>query len=251
MLEQLQEGTYVIINGVLHTLTALNNIKDLEVEARKEVEAKVKSEMSSEQLVRELGRAGEFFMENNWRYHFVGGDAKKLVMVSPFEGGIMEHKRDGREFKVYIPNGWVGLEMQFSSFPAMTSFWRVLPRKSNETMKEAFTEKQSLFRDVHPHTFTDGKLCGGMNPPTSFDINLVVQMIKDIVVGSKKEKGTSIWDYNADSPAQDINLCTYGKMGYDMHMKGRTDDEIWNEILKAKQDDKDMSEYIDEGERDE
>ena len=246
VLQEMKDGKLVIIEGIVHTLTPLNNIQDLEDEARKEVEAKVRSEMASEQLIRELGRAGEFFTENNWRYYFIGGDTKHIFLAAPFEGGVMTHKKGKREFKVYVPNGWLGLDMTLTNFPNIESNWRIVPRITTATLRGMYNEQKSTFAKVHPHCFNDGRLCGGMNPPHKFELNTVVQMIKDCIIGSKKEEGTSVWDYNELSPATNIGSCTYGKMAYILHKEGKNDDEVWGSIMKAKIEKKNMSEYTEE-----
>lgn len=243
MFEELYNGKFVIIDGVIHTLTPLNNIKDIENDAKKEAEAIVKGEMSSEQLIRELGRAGEFFTENGWRYYFADKkEMKHLIMAAPFKGGIMEHKVNEREYKLYIPSGWLAMEIFIGEFPMMSADWRIVPRITTDTLRDCFNKYKSSFYEVHPHCFEDGRLCGGMAIETRFDINLIVQRIKDCIVGSKKEKGTSVWDYNPDSPATSISRCAYGKFSYELH-KEKTDDEIWKEIIKGKIEKRDMKKY--------
>ena len=248
MFEELKDGKFVLINGVIHTLTPLNSIEDIEDEAKKAVELKVRSEMASEQLIRELGRAGEFFLENGWKYHFVNGTAH-FILAAPFEGGVMEHKDGAREFQLYIPNGYMALDMSFNEFPNMNSQFRIMPKISNESLKETFAKYSQTFRAVHPHCFAEGTLCSGMNSPHIFDINIVVQMLKDCIAGSAKKEGTSVWDYNPNSPATNIAQCTYGKMAFKLHSEGKSDDQIWEEIIKAKPTKKDMREYIETGEQ--
>lgn len=247
MFEELQNGKFVIIDGVIHTLTPLNNIKDIEDGAKREAEALIRSEMSSEQLIRELGRAGEFFTENGWRYYFVDKKSMKhLILAAPFIGGEMGYKSNERKYTIYVPNGWLAMDITINQFPDMTGDWRIIPRITTEAMRDCFDGYQSTFRKVHPHCFEDGRLCGGMEIEPKFDINLVVQRIKDCILGSKKETGTSIWDYNNDSPAVDIAECVYGRMALEMHKQKKTDDEIWREIIKAKTENRKMDKYREE-----
>lgn len=244
VLKELKDSNFVILQGVVHTLTPLNRIQDLEESAKEEIELKLRAEMESEMLVRELGRAGEFFLENGWKYFFLENN-KKLILAAPFDSGTMIHP-DNEDEKVYIPKGWAALDINVEDFPNISGQWRLIPRLKKFTLRETFEKHPNTFYKLHPHCFDHGGLCGGMNPPNRFNIDIVVQILKNIIFGSKKEEGTSVWDYNPASPACAIESCVKGKIAKVLHKNGKTDEEVWREIIRLKIEGIDLNEYLEE-----
>lgn len=230
VLKDLKEGKFVIENGVVSILTPLTTTEAIEKEMMKESEKTLKVEQSEELLAREMGKAIEFLTANNWKISFLKD--KQLLIGAPFEGGVMKGKK-GKEYKYYIPKGYLIMRFYYDKFPSLNGKVFVLPNLKNKSLREIFEKSKirGMFFRVHPHCLSDdGSLCAGISTPYKFDIDKIISLIKACIYGSKKKEGTSIWDYNPHGEITEITKCVKGKKAYELYKKGHSDDEIWTKI---------------------
>lgn len=235
VLKDLKEGKFMVENGIVSTLTPLTTVETIEKEVRKEIEQRLSSGQSKELLARELGRAVEFLTANNWKVTFLDNDI--LLVGAIFPGKIMKgtarYGRRTKTYTIYIPKGYLVMEIHYESFPRIGGRILVLPYIEGKSLKDIHQtyNLRGLFYRLHPHcTDEGGDLCAGIDIPFTFDIDKIITTIKSCIHGSKKEKGTSIWDYNKDSPASPIQECDRGFNAYKLHKKKLSDDEIWKRI---------------------
>ena len=242
VLNELYNGKFVVQNGVVSTLTPLTTIEKIEKEIRKEIEANLTKNSGKEAILKLLGSAIEYFTENGWKIHFINEspDELKLLIGCQFNGGVMKgNSREAEKnnkpsiFEVYIPSGYLCMYINVYDFPNIGCLVKLLPRYNNLTLKELYSEHSNVYHTIHPHCFgsRNGDLCCGLILPTKFDIDLIVSQIKACVYGSKIKLGTSIWDYNRDSPACDIMDCITGQKAFEWHKVGLSDEEIWKKLL--------------------
>ena len=242
VLQDLKEGKFYVQDGVIYTLTPLTKIEKVEEELRKEIEVSMFKSSSKETLLKLLGSAIEYFTERGWKICILNEkpDNLHLVIAAPFNSGIIKGK--GREdagdknktFQVYIPKGFLGFEILMSEFPKiMGRKTLLLPNISGISFRELCQNEKyrRAYRMVHPHILSENRLCDGLGSITKFDINVIVTHIEACINGSKIEK-TSLFDYNIISPATRIEDCVWGHTSYNMNKDGKTDDEIWKELIK-------------------
>jgi len=156
-------------------------------------------------------------------------------------GKVMQHEVKTRNdtgteknemIKLYIPAGILtGYFVINNNKKYQKKEIRLLPLK-NKRFKKIIEEDNMIcgFRRTHPHVFNDGRLCAGISFKENFDINNVINVIESCVRGY--DKGTSIYDYNPNSPATHIEQCDRGIYAYKLMKEGKTDEEIWSEITK-------------------
>lgn len=243
VLDELNNGKFFIQDGIIYTLTPLTKIEKIEEEFKKEVESKVMKSTTKEAVLKTLGSAVEYFTENGWKISFIKDEPAlfKFVIAAPFKGGEMvglgEEYGDGnrhKKCKIYIPSGYLGMEIEIRNFPHMTRRVLLFPNIKNKSLRELRDDKyEDIYEGIHPHIVeVNNTLCNGLPDINKFNLDMIVSQIESCINGSKSHKGTSIWDYNRDSPASDINDCENGKLALELHEKGKTDDEIWKEVIK-------------------
>lgn len=250
ILEGLKNGRYFVEEGIVSTLTPFTKIDDIEEELRKEIEDRMKGEINKEIVVREFGRVIGFITENNWKVFYPDKKAETVVIAAPFNGGEMVNRvistqidEETKEKKtievvkdrVYIPSGYLTIHLRIGNFPSITSStYRIIPNLRGRTVEDVYnSEEGELFLEIHPHT--DGLyLCSGLTQPSKFDIDYIIELLRAGILGSKKEKGSSIWDYNATSPLRNMETCKYGALALQLFEKGLSDQEIWNRIIEAR-----------------
>lgn len=241
MIKEMKERKLFINEGVVYNLNPLTSVDKIITEIEKEVRDNLVKDDKDGRYLIELGRAVEFFTENDWKV-IVNGNI--VSICRKFEGRNCIRKRKIKDIKtkeeniindsIYIPSGWMCLQInkQFN-FQNV----QMLPNSSLKGVRELLIDKKPeeshfSFRSLHPHAFENGGLCHGLSYSQFKGIDEVINVIKGLIYGS--EKGTSIWDYNPSSPSVNIENCIKGKYAFRLHQESKTDEIIWEGIMNKK-----------------
>lgn len=240
VMDDLKEGKFVIEDGVVSTLTPFTTLDKIEKELRKEVEANMTKSSGKEIVLKSLGSALEFFTENGWKIYnnMDEKDCFSFYIAAPFEGRKMRGKStaENKVIEIYVPKGYLYMKIDIYTFPIIDGRISILPNVDNLSIRDMCKAQKygNAYFGLHPHSMDNQTLCCGINLPYKYDLNIIVATIEACIKGSKSEKGSSIFDYNEADPATDIYYCKKGKETLKLHNKGKSDDEIWREILKIK-----------------
>ena len=230
---------FFIQEGVVYTLSSLTTLEQIEKEMKREIEANLTINSGKETLIKMLGSAIEYFTDKGWKVCFLDEKENNLhfVLAAPFVGGIMKGKgltpgTENQNYEIYIPSGYLGMEIIIKEFPKMYhSCIRLLPNIQNMDFKSIFLKYKNAYKMVHPHLLSDERLCSGLPQMPKFDINMVVSQVEACIKGGNTS-GTSLLDYNSSSPAVKIEDCTWGLKALKWHTDKKTDDDIWKELIK-------------------
>lgn len=231
VLEELNSGKFHIQDGKIYSMTPITTLELVEREIRKEVANSITKNSTKEIILKMLGSAIEYFTENGWRISFLSEHPNlKLLIAAPFKGGIMRGSKEGTQYKIYIPSGYLAMEIEINNFPFIRRIIRLLPELEGFSLRELFDKYRESYQLVHPHLLDKNELCNGLPDLNKFNLDMIVAQIEACIDGGSRS-GTSIWSYNRDSPAVTLDNCKFGKKAYLLYKKKKTDQQIWNELL--------------------
>lgn len=250
----LKKHPTVIVEGVVHTLTPITTVDNIEKELTKQIEMRLKKSKTDELVLMEIARNVEFLTSNNFIIFFTINNAHDtFVIAKEFAGGIMEHTEEKQvadddpdseddykiitvTTKVYIPDGYVGARINIKEFPKINE-WKyfIWPKIKNMGTKQSYVNYGGFYHRLHPHAFNDGRLCSGQKDILTFNIDNILAGINSVIDGNieKDKKTATILSYNSTSPVpgSSINDCHKGIHAMELFEQLKDNDKVTEQLI--------------------
>lgn len=251
IIKDLKKHPCVIVEGVIHTLSPITTVDNMEKELTRQIEVRLKKSKTDELIQSELAKNIEFLTSNNFIVFFTLDNLyDTLVIAKEFAGGIIEHKKREEEnddddeehedriitTKVYVPDGYLGIRINIKEFPKIeTCTYFIWPKIKSMSPKQSYITHGRFYREIHPHVHSDGRLCSGQKGVSIFSIDNIISTIDSAINGNINKDGTTatILSYNKHSPAINggITSCDKGIHAAELFEKYKDNDKVIKELI--------------------